>query len=95
MADWERVQVAPDYVGVTRAERRGGSYVRYHPDRLADTTNNLDPSVVEYAADVSTALARLGGRLRANERQRCNGRGNEGETQNGETSHDGGKPGTT
>jgi Fic family protein len=66
MAHWERVQVSPDYAGVNRAERRGGSYLRYHPDRLADTTNDLNPSVVEYAADVSTALARLGGRLRAN-----------------------------
>ncbi len=66
MAHWERVQVSPDYAGVTRAERRGGSYLRYHPDLLADTTNDLSPSVIEYAADVSTALARLGGRLRAN-----------------------------
>ena len=66
MAQWERVQVSPDYAGVTRAERRGGSYLRHHPDRLADTTNDLEPSVVEHAADVSTALARLGGRLRAN-----------------------------
>ena len=66
MARWERVQVSPDYAGVTGAERRGGSYLRYHPDRLADTTNDLDPSVLEHAADVSTALARLGGRLRAN-----------------------------
>jgi len=66
MAHWERVHVSPDFAGVTRADRRGGSYLRYHPDRLLDTTNDLDPSVIEYAADVSTALARLGGRLRAN-----------------------------
>lgn len=66
MASWERVQVDPDFTGVTRAERRGGSYLRYHPDRLADVSNQLSPDTLEYAADVSTAVARLGGRLAAN-----------------------------
>ena len=66
MAYWERVQVPPDYTGSTRAERQGGSYLRYHPDLLASVSNDLAPAVVEHAADVSTALARLGGRLSAN-----------------------------
>lgn len=66
MAYWERVNVPPDFAGTTRAERQGGSYLRYHPDLLASVSNGLRPEVVEYAADVSVALARLGGRLRAN-----------------------------
>jgi Fic family protein len=66
MAHWERVAVPPDFAGITRAERQGGSYVRYHPDLLTSVSNNLASGVVEYAADVSVALTRLGGRLRAN-----------------------------
>jgi Fic family protein len=66
MAHWERVEVPPDYAGSSRAERQGGSYQRYHPDLLAEASNELAPDVLEHAADVSTALARLGGRLRAN-----------------------------
>jgi Fic family protein len=66
LATWERVDVPPDFAGVTRAERRGGSYRRYHPDRLAAVSNALSPAVTEYAAEVSTGLARLGGRLQAN-----------------------------
>lgn len=66
MAWWERVEVPSDFVGVTRAERRGGSYLRYQPDRLVAASNALSPAVTEYAAEVSTALAHLGGRLRAN-----------------------------
>ena len=65
MAHWERVDVAPDFTGATRAERQGGSYLRYHPDRLAAVSNSLAPEVVEHAADVSTALARLGARVSA------------------------------
>lgn len=66
MAHWERVQVAPDFAGVTRADRQGGSYLRYHPDRLGTVSNALDADVLEHAADVSTGLGRLGERLRAN-----------------------------
>lgn len=66
LAHWERVQVPPDYAGLTRADRRGGSYLRYHPDRLASVSNTLDGEVLEYAADVSVALGRLGERLRSN-----------------------------
>lgn len=65
MAHWERVQVPPDYAGSTKAERQGGSYLRYHPDRLALVSNAVAPQVLEHAADVSTSLARLGGRLSA------------------------------
>ena len=65
MAHWERVTVPPDFAGTTRAERTGGSYLRYHPDLLAAASTDLAPAVVEHAADVSVALARLGGRLRA------------------------------
>jgi Fic family protein len=66
MAHWERVQVPPDFAGQTRADRQGGSYLRYHPDLLASVSNTLDGNVLEYAADVSTALGRLGERLRSN-----------------------------
>ncbi len=66
MARWERVQVPPDFAGLARADRQGGSYLRYHPDMLASVSNNLDGEVLEYAADVSTALGRLGERLRSN-----------------------------
>ena len=66
MACWERVQVPPDYAGTTRADRQGGSYLRYHPDRLASASNALAPAVGEHAAEVSTALARFGARLSAN-----------------------------
>jgi len=66
MAHWERVAVPPDFMGASRAERQGGSYLRYHPDRLADVSNTLAPAVLEHAAEVSTALARLGARLSAN-----------------------------
>ena len=66
MAHWERVQVPPDFAGSTRADRQGGSYVRYHPDKLAAVSNTLDREVLEYAAEVSTALGRLGERLRSN-----------------------------
>lgn len=66
MAHWERVQVPPDFAGLTRADRQGGSYLRYHPDRLASVSNTLDGEVMEFAADVSTALGRLGERLRSN-----------------------------
>lgn len=65
MAYWERVQVPPDFAGVTRAERVGGSYLRYRPDVLASVSNQLSPEIIEYAADVSTALARLGAQLTA------------------------------
>jgi len=66
MAHWERVQVPPDFAGLTRADRQGGSYLRYHPDMLASVSNTLEGEVLEYAADVSTALGRLGERLRSN-----------------------------
>jgi Fic family protein len=66
MAHWERVTVAPDFAGATRADREGGSYLRYHPDPLASVSNSLDGEVLEHAADVSTALGRLGERLRSN-----------------------------
>jgi Fic family protein len=66
MAHWERVQVAPDFAGLTRADRQGGGYLRYHPDMLASASNALDGKVLEQAADVSTALGRLGERLRSN-----------------------------
>ncbi len=66
MAHWERVQVPPEFSGVTRADRQGGSYLRYHPDMLATASNALGEEVLEYAADVSTALGRLGERLRSN-----------------------------
>ena len=66
MAHWERVQVSPDFAGLTRADRQGGSYLRYHPDLLASVSNTLDGDVLEHAADVSTALGRLGERLRSN-----------------------------
>lgn len=66
MARWERVSVPPDFAGLNRADRQGGSYLRYHPDLLASVSNTLDGNVLEYAADVSTALGRLGERLRSN-----------------------------
>lgn len=66
MARWERVTVPPDFAGTTRAERQGGSYLRYHPDLLTQASNSLSPQVLEYAADVTTALVRLGARLSAN-----------------------------
>jgi Fic family protein len=66
VAHWERVHVPPDFTGLTRADRQGGSYLRYHPDRLLAVSNALDGEVLEYAAEVSTALARLGERLRSN-----------------------------
>lgn len=53
---------------MTRAERQGGTYLRYHPDQLASVSNALAASVVEHAADVSMALARLGARLSATSR---------------------------
>jgi len=66
MAHWERVQVPPDFAGHTRVDRQGGSYLRYHPDMLASVSNTVDGEVLEHAADVSTALGRLGERLRSN-----------------------------
>jgi Fic family protein len=66
VAHWERVQVSPDFTGLTRADRQGGSYLRYHPDRLTAVSNTLDGHLLEFAADVSTALGRLGERLRSN-----------------------------
>jgi Fic family protein len=66
VAHWERVQVSPDFAGLTRADRQGGSYLRYHPDLLASVSNTLGGEVLEYAADVSTSLGRLGERLRSN-----------------------------
>lgn len=66
MAYWERVAVPPDFKGSTRAERQGGSYLRYHPDVLTESSNALSADVLEYAADVTTGLLRLGERLRAN-----------------------------
>lgn len=66
MARWERVHVDPDFAGVTRAERVGGTYLRYHPDLLTRASNALSPGVTEYAADVSITVARLGAALRAN-----------------------------
>jgi Fic family protein len=66
MARWERVQVSPDFAGLKRADRQGGSYLRYHPDRLTAVSNTLDGHLLELAADVSIALGRLGERLRSN-----------------------------
>ncbi|KGN38270.1 Fic protein [Knoellia subterranea KCTC 19937] len=67
MAHWEDVVVRPDFRGVSRRERQGGRYRRYHPDLLtaASTSNSLTPALTEYAADVTTGLARLGESLRA------------------------------
>ncbi|WP_235734523.1 Fic family protein [Nocardioides alcanivorans] len=66
MARWEDVRVAPDYAGASRAERQGGSYRRYHPDRLTGATITPSGSVLELAADVTGALQLFGARLRAN-----------------------------
>lgn len=65
MAQWERVRVAPDYAGASRAERQGGVYRRYHPDRLSGATINFGGPVLELAADVTGALQLFGARLRA------------------------------
>lgn len=66
MSEWERVVVAPRFDGVTRAERRGGSYLRYHPDLIADrdTLALLGAETLELVADVQARLAALGQELR-------------------------------
>lgn len=65
MAHWERVRVAPDYAGTSRAERQGGVYRRYHPDHFAGARPDLGASVLEVAADVTSALQLFGARLKA------------------------------
>lgn len=64
MAHWEQVRVAPDYAGTSRAERQGGVYGRYHPDRLSDERIRLSGPVLELAADVTGALQLFGARLK-------------------------------
>ncbi|KNX37420.1 Fic family protein [Luteipulveratus halotolerans] len=65
MARWERVHVDPDYSGVTSRERRGGAYLRYHPDPMISARDVLSRAVLEYAADTASTVAVLGERLRA------------------------------
>lgn len=64
MGRWERVRVAPDFQGVTRREREGGSYLRYHPDLLPSTPPSTSPELGELIADASARVAALGQRLR-------------------------------
>ncbi|MDE9367531.1 Fic family protein [Luteipulveratus sp. YIM 133132] len=65
MAHWERVRIDPDFTGVSSRERRGGSYLRYHPDPLVSGLQLLSTDALEYAFDSSSAVAVLGERLRA------------------------------
>lgn len=64
MGRWERVQVAPDFQGVSRREREGGSYLRYHPDLLPSAPPATSPELSELIADASARVAALGQRLR-------------------------------
>lgn len=66
MAHWEQVHVEPDYTAASRRERQGGTYRRYHPDRLIGLVNPVSGQVLEAAADVTGALQQFGARLRAN-----------------------------
>lgn len=65
MASWERVRVDPDYTGVSSRERRGGTYLRYHPDLMTSGLDILDRAAIEYSYDTSSRVAVLGERLRA------------------------------
>lgn len=65
MAYDERIQVAPDFQGVTRKDRQGGSYLRYHPDALPTGPVAQSPELSELITDASTRVAALGERLRA------------------------------
>lgn len=64
MGRWERVVVPPDFQGLTRREREGGSYLRYHPGPLPAERAVDDPEVSELVTDASVAVASLGQRLR-------------------------------
>lgn len=64
MGHRERVAVPPDFQGVTRREREGGSYLRYHPDLMPTARTVTDPEVAETLTDASAAVAALGQRLR-------------------------------
>ena len=66
---WERVAVPPDFQGVTRREREGGSYLRYHPDLMPTARTVADPELAETLTDASVAVAALGQRLRAQPRR--------------------------
>ena len=66
MAYWEQVRVDPDYAGASRRERQGGTYRRYHPDRLVGSDTSVSGPVLEHVVDVTGALQRFGARLRAN-----------------------------
>jgi len=61
---WERVTVQPDFQGLTRRERTGGTYLRYHPDPMPTGRSVVSPDVSELVTDASTAVATLGQRLR-------------------------------
>lgn len=65
MAYYERIQVDPDFQGVTRKDRQGGSYLRYHPDALPTGPVAQSPELSELITDASTRVAALGERLRA------------------------------
>jgi Fic family protein len=64
MAYYERVHVDPDFQGVTRRERQGGSYLRYHPDQLPTEPVAAGPELAELVTDASVRVATLGQRLR-------------------------------
>lgn len=64
MGRWERVTVPPDFQGVTRRDREGGSYRRYHPTPLPRTPWSRSPELGELVADASSRVAALGQRLR-------------------------------
>ncbi|MBD7919065.1 Fic family protein [Cellulomonas sp. Sa3CUA2] len=54
----------PDFQGLTRREREGGSYLRYHPDPMPTARTVDRPDVAELVADASASVAALGQRLR-------------------------------
>lgn len=64
MGRWERVSVAPDFQGMRRQERQGGTYLRYHPDLMPRGPLRVSPVLAELITDASTRVAALGQRLR-------------------------------
>ncbi|NOV99530.1 Fic family protein [Isoptericola chiayiensis] len=62
---WMREEQAPDLTAHRASDRRGGSFLRYHPRRLAERMVPLiDADTMEKVADASVAVARTAHQLR-------------------------------
>ena len=64
MARFEKWRIPPDFQGLTRDERLGGTVRRYLPDMLMEADNSVSADVAEYVGDVTARVAAFGATTR-------------------------------